>query len=64
MKHNNSYRYPKSQREIINGKRHYNVIAEKLPSVTTILSATQSPGKTSTRWPRGAERVAFILMVL
>jgi hypothetical protein len=53
MKHNNSYRYPKSQREIINGKRHYNVIAEKLPSVTTILSATQSPGKTSTRWPHG-----------
>jgi hypothetical protein len=47
MKHNNSYRYPKSQREIINGKRHYNVIAEKLPSVTTILSATQSPEKTS-----------------
>jgi hypothetical protein len=45
MKHNNSYRYPKSQREIINGKRHYNVIAEKLPSVTTILSATQSQGK-------------------
>jgi hypothetical protein len=45
MKHNNSYRYPKSQREIINGKRHYNVIAEKLPSVTTILSATQSPEK-------------------
>jgi nitrate reductase assembly molybdenum cofactor insertion protein NarJ len=45
MKHNNSYRYPKSQREIINGKRHYNVIAEKLPSVTTILSATQSKEK-------------------
>jgi hypothetical protein len=45
MKHNNSYRYPKSQREIINGKRHYNVIAEKLPSVTTILSTTQSKEK-------------------
>jgi hypothetical protein len=54
MKHNNSYRYPKSQREIINGKRHYNVIAEKLPSVTTILSATQSPGKDKHRWQRGA----------
>ena len=45
MKHKNCYRYPKSQREIINGKRHYDVGREKLPSVTTILSATQSPEK-------------------
>ena len=38
MKHKNCYRYPKSQREIINGKRHYDVGKEKLPSVTTIFN--------------------------
>jgi len=46
MKHNNKYIYPKSMREAINGKRHYNINdKEKLPSVTTILSLTQSPEK-------------------
>ena len=45
MKHNNCYIYPRSQREIINGKRHYDIKSEKLPSVTTILSAMQSPEK-------------------
>ena len=35
-------------REVINGKRHYNINEkEKLPSVTTILSATQSADKTA-----------------
>jgi hypothetical protein len=48
MKHNNKYIYPKSMREVINGKRHYNINEkEKLPSVTTILSATQSADKTA-----------------
>ena len=32
-------------RSLINGKRHYDVGEEKLPSVTTILSATQSEEK-------------------
>ena len=32
-------------RSLINGKRHYDVGEEKLPSVTTILSATQSDEK-------------------
>ena len=45
MKHNKKFIYPKSQREIINGKRHYDIKAQKLPSVTTILSATQSEDK-------------------
>ena len=45
MKHNKKFIYPKSQREIINGKRHYDIKAQKLPSVTTILSATQSAEK-------------------
>tara|TARA_R100000654_G_scaffold40258_1_gene66220 strand:- start:1085 stop:1771 length:687 start_codon:yes stop_codon:yes gene_type:complete len=42
MKRNNNYIYPKTIREIIDGKRHYEINGiEKLPSVTTILSATQ-----------------------
>ena len=49
MKKNNSYRYPKTVREVIEGQRHYVIdhshITEKLPSVTTILSATQSEEK-------------------
>ena len=45
MKKNNSYRYPKTQREKIEGKRHYVFDKEKLPSVTTILDHTQSAEK-------------------
>ena len=45
MKKNNSYRYPKTQREKIEGKRHYAFDKEKSPSVTTILDATQSAEK-------------------
>ena len=45
MRKNNSYRYPKTQREKIDGKRHYVFDKEKLPSVTTILDATQSAEK-------------------
>ena len=46
MKHNNKYIYPKTVRETIEGKRHYDIDSkEKLPSVTTILSNTQDPGE-------------------
>ena len=45
MKKNNSYRYPKTQREKIEGKRHYVFDTEKLPSVTTILDTTQPEEK-------------------
>ena len=45
MKKNNSYRYPKTQRENVNGKRHYVFDKEKLPSVTTILDITQPAEK-------------------
>ena len=45
MKHNNCYVYPKTVREAIDGERHYVAGKEKLPSVTTILSATQSADK-------------------
>ena len=45
MKWNKLYEYPKSIREVINDQRHYDVGNEKLPSVTTILSATESEEK-------------------
>jgi genome maintenance exonuclease 1 len=45
MKWNKLYEYPKSMRSLINDERHYEVGTEKLPSVTTILAATQSDEK-------------------
>ena len=45
MKINKLYTYPKSMRSVINGGRHYDIGGNKLPSVTTILSACQSPEK-------------------
>jgi len=45
MKINKQFIYPKSMRSIVNGGRHYDIDGGKLPSVTTILSATQSPEK-------------------
>ena len=42
----NKFIYPRTVREAIEGKRHYNINdKEKLPSVTTILSATQPQDK-------------------
>ena len=45
MKWNKKFIYPKSSRSLIDGKRHYDIEQTKLPSVTTILSATQSEEK-------------------
>ena len=46
MKRNNNYIYPKTIREIIDGKRHYEINGiEKLPSVTTILKVTEPDEK-------------------
>ena len=45
MKWNKLYKYPKSKREILKGSRHYDVNDEKLPSVTTVLQATQDAEK-------------------
>ena len=42
MKWNNKFTYPKSTRSIINGSRHYALDGSNLPSVTTILKATQN----------------------
>ena len=53
---NKLYRYPKSKRELLKGSRHYDVNDKKLPSVTTILQATQNAEKAESlkRW---AEKV-------
>ena len=45
MEWNNKYIYPKSTRSIVDGSRHYSVNEERLPSVTTILKATESEEK-------------------
>ena len=45
MKWNKRFEYPASIRSLINNQRHYDIGQEKLPSVTTILQATQSPEK-------------------
>ena len=45
MQWNKLYTYPSSTRSLIEGQRHYDVSNEKLPSVTTILAATQSDEK-------------------
>ena len=48
VKWNKKFIYPKSSRSLIEGKRHYDIDdsgQQKLPSVTTILSATQSEEK-------------------
>ena len=52
MKWNKLYKYPNSTRQLIEGNRHYDVSNEILPSVTTILSATQSEEKAASlaRW--------------
>ena len=45
MQWNNKFSYPKSMRSMVNGSRMYAVNQEKLPSVTSILQATQSEEK-------------------
>jgi len=45
MQWNNKFTYPKSVRSIVSGSRMYSVNQEKLPSVTSILQATQSEEK-------------------
>ena len=42
---NKKFIYPPSTRSLVNGSRHYDIESEKLPSVTTILSATQPAEK-------------------
>ena len=42
---NKKFIYPSSSRSLVDGKRHYDIVNEKLPSVTTIFQATQSEEK-------------------
>tara|TARA_R100000656_G_scaffold95565_1_gene69387 strand:- start:85 stop:795 length:711 start_codon:yes stop_codon:yes gene_type:complete len=42
---NKKFEYPKSIRSLVKGRRHYEIGNNKLPSVTTILSQTQSEEK-------------------
>ena len=65
MKWNKQFDYPTSTRALIDGKRHYDVgIQEKLPSVTTILQATQSDEKKAilSKWRQniGENKAEFI----
>ena len=52
MKWNKRFTYPTSSRSLISGSRHYDIGQEKLPSVSTILAATQSEEKRQSlqRW--------------
>ena len=45
IKWNKQFNYPESIRSLINNERHYDIGESKLPSVTTILQATQSEEK-------------------
>ena len=65
MKWNKQFDYPTSTRALIDGKRHYDVgTKEKLPSVTTILQATQSDEKKAilSKWRQnvGENKAEFI----
>ena len=52
MKWNKLYNYPKTIRSSVDGVRKYSIGQEKLPSVTTILKATESEDKKESlsRW--------------
>ena len=52
MKWNKLYEYPKTVRSSVDGVRKYSINDEKLPSVTTILKATESEDKKESlaRW--------------
>ena len=60
IKWNKKFEYPKTIREAIEGQRHYVINDEKLPSVTTILSATQSEEKRASleKWKR-EKKISF-----
>ena len=65
MKCNKRFDYPESIRSLVNDQRHYDVGDEKLPSVTTILSATQSDEKKASlsKWRQnvGENKADFIM---
>ena len=67
MKWNKRFIYPKSSRSLVMGQRHYEIGNDKLPSVTTILSQTQSEEKKKSLadWrakmgPEAADKVKYV----
>jgi hypothetical protein len=62
MKWNKKFDYPPSIRSLINDQRHYDIGEEKLPSVTTILQATQSPEKKQ-YWLNGSRMLAKLRQI-
>ena len=66
MQWNNKFSYPKSMRSMVNGSRMYAVNQEKLPSVTSILQATQSEEKKASlaNWKARVETVEGDLVVI
>ena len=59
MKWNKLYKYPiQHPKSLVEGNRHYDVSNEILPSVTTILQATQSDDKKASLAKLEAERLA------
>ena len=63
---NKKFTYPPSTRSLINDQRHYDIKDTKLPSVTTILQATQTQDKKDNlaRWRQKvgeneAERIRY-----
>ena len=64
MQWNNKFTYPKSMRSMVSGSRMYAVNQEKLPSVTSILQATQSEEKKASLANWKAEWVLLKLIEL
>jgi len=64
IKWNKKFVYPTSTRSLIDDQRHYSINNEKLPSVTTILQATQSEEKKASlaKWKQniGENKAEFI----
>ena len=58
-KWNKKFDYPASIRSLVNDQRHYEIGQEKLPSVTTILQATQSDERKQ-YWHNGGKMLAKI----
>ena len=66
MKWNKLYNYPNTIRSSVDGVRKYSINDEKLPSVTTILKATESEDKKESlaRWRRIELKILLLYVVL
>ena len=56
----NKFTYPGTHRETIEGKRHYVIGDYKLPSVTTILSATMPEEKKRLKSMKDLYRLEYL----